>query len=423
VSSALKKTKIVNKILTVDDHNFDRKLAYSEVVNNSSENLLLCIPGILEKRNTFDPLLSAISLANLPIRAVSVDLCGRGESDSLRDPQQYNMARYISDIQLVLEKLRSSHDNPKLKVHILGTSMGGILGMYLASNLNLAISSLILNDIGFSLSWWSIYKLYGLMTQNPDPSISAVPTFAAFQSKKPIDSVAMALKLGVSKEVIAAVQEPAHFNLPYKSDFLGMRFLDVISPFKGSISLIHGERSPICTSLQVNEFLKFYSKENLLQVLDAEHPAPYNIEVCQFIVTQILGSEVVNKRTIDIDTGESADVFLENPEDYSPEIVDEVMYPKDGPAFDAIDPDPMEITDIEPSSKEVQVDEIKSNPIPVISNEPPYLPQPCAVPMSNTDPLLNPVLEEKDQDVKSTSLRVSPRQRQSLFSKLRSYFF
>ncbi len=419
----MKKNKIVNKFILVDDHNFDRKLAFSEVANNASEDLLLCIPGILEKRNTFDPLLSAISQSELPLRAVSVDLCGRGDSDGLRDPNEYNMARYLSDIQFVLEKVISTHDNPKVKVHILGTSMGGILGIYLTSKFDHGITSLILNDVGFSLSWWSIFKLYGVMTQNPDPSITAVPSFARFRANKPLDLAAMATKLGVSKEVIAAVQEPAHFNLPYKSDFLGMRFLDAILPFEGSVTLIHGEDSPICTALQVNEFLKYYPKDNLLQVRGAEHPAPYNDEVCQFIVTKILGSDVVNKRTIDIGTGESADVFLENPEDLPSEFPNEVMYPKDGPAYDAVDPLPMEITDIELSNEQSKVDEKNCNTQPNCSENTSFSSTPSSMPVPKQSLSLSPGRGDKGPAPPDLSPAVSPKSKVSLLSKLEAYFF
>lgn len=283
----MKIKKIVNQYLVVDDHNLDRKLAYSEVGNRDSDQLLLCIPGILEKRETFSPLLEKISHSDFSLRTVSLDLCGRGDSDPMKDPRDYKMSRYLADIERVLRELISNHNNPAVEVNILGTSMGGILGMYLSTSPAIKVSNLILNDIGFSLSWWSIYKLYGVMTKTSAPSFSGLPTFGNFQGNGAIDVAEMAINLGVSKEVIKAVQEPSHFDLPYKSDFLGMRFLDVIKPFKGSVSLIHGQDSPICTALQVNEFLKFYPTGNLLLVPGAEHPAPFNELVCDFIISKI----------------------------------------------------------------------------------------------------------------------------------------
>lgn len=302
----MKIKKIVNHYLVVDDHNLDRKLAYSEVGTRESDQLLLCIPGILEKRDTFDPLMEKISYSDLSIRAVSLDLCGRGGSDPMKDPKDYKMARYLTDIERVLRELISNHNNPTVEVNILGTSMGGILGMYLSASPTIKVSNLILNDIGFSLSWWSIYKLYGVMAKSSAPSFSGLSTLGNFQGNGAIDVAEMAINLGVSKEVIKAVQEPSHFDLPYKSDFLGMRFLDVIKPFKGSVSLIHGQDSPICTSLQVNEFLKFYPATNLLLVPGAEHPAPFNELVCDFIISKIpntQSSKVIDEITPNISSG------------------------------------------------------------------------------------------------------------------------
>jgi len=298
--------KIVNHYLVVDDHNLDRKLAYSEVGTRESDQLLLCIPGILEKRDTFDPLMEKISYSDLSVRAVSLDLCGRGDSDPMKDPKDYKMARYLTDIERVLRELISNHNNPTVEVNILGTSMGGILGMYLSASPTIKVSNLILNDIGFSLSWWSIYKLYGVMAKSSAPSFSGLSTLGNFQGNGAIDVAEMAINLGVSKEVIKAVQEPSHFDLPYKSDFLGMRFLDVIKPFKGSVSLIHGQDSPICTSLQVNEFLKFYPTTNLLLVPGAEHPAPFNVLVCDFIISKIpntQSSKVIDEIMPNISSG------------------------------------------------------------------------------------------------------------------------
>ena len=60
----------------------DRHLAYSAVGAANSAHVLLCLPGLLETRATFDPLLQAAEGVH-GLRVVSLDLCGRGDSSPL----------------------------------------------------------------------------------------------------------------------------------------------------------------------------------------------------------------------------------------------------------------------------------------------------------------------------------------------------
>jgi pimeloyl-ACP methyl ester carboxylesterase len=67
---------------------------------------------------------------------------GRGDSDWFEDAALYNYEVYMSDLFALLKILNIS------EMHILGTSMGGIMGMILASNHPEMVKSLILNDVG-----------------------------------------------------------------------------------------------------------------------------------------------------------------------------------------------------------------------------------------------------------------------------------
>ena len=251
-----------------------RNLAYSDVGDKHSDEILICIPGLLETRETFAPLLERIHKTS-HCRAISVDLCGRGESQPLSRSDVYSMKLYLSDLELFLDHIKETHLTKSFKVNLIGTSMGGILAMYIAASPHNNIASIILNDIGFSLAWWSIYKLYGTMSKG------------TMKTANSLDVGFWADELGVSPEVIRAVQDPAHFDLPYKSDLMGMRFAHTVFSFKGPISLIHAKNSVICTAIQVDEFLKIYPKSNLLEVPETEHPAPYNDLVCDFVISKI----------------------------------------------------------------------------------------------------------------------------------------
>ena len=252
----------------------NRTLAYSDIGDKHSDEILICIPGLLETRDTFAPLLEKIKTSFI-CRAISVDLCGRGDSQPLSQSDVYSMKLYLSDLELFLSHIKETHLSKPVKIHLLGTSMGGILAMYLAAARHNEVSSVILNDVGFSLAWWSIYKLYGTMSKG------------ALKTAASLDISHIASSLSVSPEVIRAVQDPAHFDLPFKSDLMGMRFANVVFEFKGSISLIHAQDSVICTAIQVDEFLKLYPPSNLLEVPNVGHPAPYNDLVCDFVMSKL----------------------------------------------------------------------------------------------------------------------------------------
>jgi pimeloyl-ACP methyl ester carboxylesterase len=73
---------------------------------------------------------------------VLFDFAGRGESSWLDLKKHYHYYVYIKDSLFLLKSL------PCKRVHWLGTSMGGIVGMILAACFPKRILSLVLNDIG-----------------------------------------------------------------------------------------------------------------------------------------------------------------------------------------------------------------------------------------------------------------------------------
>jgi pimeloyl-ACP methyl ester carboxylesterase len=256
-----------------------RRLAFSAVGDRNSPDVLLCLPGLLETRATFDPLLKAAESLH-GLRVIGLDLCGRGDSDPTTDDKGYAMSVYLDDVLSFLKKEVMHGDAVIPRVHLLGTSMGGILGMYAASDKHLGIHSLTLNDIGLSLKWLSIYGLYDGMKKAgrmPEPN-------------------ELAKQLHVSVGAVLAVQSPAHFDLPYRKDWTGMQFGHLLNHFKGLVRLVHGSDSGVCLPEQVKEMQKTLSNLEVLEVANAEHPAPLNAAVCNFVL-QGLGVHQEQKQT------------------------------------------------------------------------------------------------------------------------------
>jgi pimeloyl-ACP methyl ester carboxylesterase len=244
-----------------------RVLACSDIGPRDAADVLLCLPGLLETRQTFAPVLQAAQPQAL--RVISVDHCGRGDSAPLTGDQGYTMARYLEDVTQVLQH----HVLPQgaQRVHVLGTSMGGILGMYLAANAALPIRTLILNDVGLSFYWVSIYGLYDGMKKG-------------MSSLLPED---IAAQLNVTLGAMRAVQSPSHFDLPYRRDWKGMKFGHLLQHYSGGVRLVYGAESGVCLADQVRELRGQFPHARVLEVAGAKHPAPFTPEVCAFVLADL----------------------------------------------------------------------------------------------------------------------------------------
>ena len=247
-----------------------RRLAFSQAGNTHSDRVLLCLPGLLETRATFDPLLSMAH--GMPdVRVIALDHCGRGDADPLPGDTGYTMSVYLQDIVQFLRQEVMHPGQPVPRIEVLGTSMGGILAMYLASDPVHGIDGLFLNDIGLSLGWMSIYGLSDHLKQAgrmPDPQ-------------------ELVAQLGVHLGVVLAVQSPSHFDLPYRKDWKGMKFGHLLKNFHGPLRLIYGGASGVCLPEQVLELQRKHPSSSVFEVVGAKHPAPFNDAVCQFVLRDL----------------------------------------------------------------------------------------------------------------------------------------
>jgi pimeloyl-ACP methyl ester carboxylesterase len=106
---------------------------------SSTQPVILCLHGLVRNGRDFDKLASAISGS---FRVISLDIVGRGKSQWLDDTNNYNYETYVNDI---LEFIRQQNLE---NLTIIGSSMGGIIGMILANMKPELIKNLLLNDIG-----------------------------------------------------------------------------------------------------------------------------------------------------------------------------------------------------------------------------------------------------------------------------------
>lgn len=101
---------------------------------------LFCVHGLTGNGHDFTYLAEDLIKDNY--RLIAIDLPGRGRSDFLPDPLDYNYDQYCKDILLLLSELGLK------SVDWLGVSLGGLLGIRLAGEANTPIRRMILNDVG-----------------------------------------------------------------------------------------------------------------------------------------------------------------------------------------------------------------------------------------------------------------------------------
>ncbi len=100
---------------------------------------VLCLPGLTRNSRDFEALAPHLAARH---RVVCPDLRGRGFS--ARDPhwQNYHPGTYLADVQRLMQVLDLG------RVAIIGTSLGGLLGMMLGATAPQQVAGLVLNDVG-----------------------------------------------------------------------------------------------------------------------------------------------------------------------------------------------------------------------------------------------------------------------------------
>lgn len=102
----------------------------------------LCMHGLTRNHKDFEPMISAISALDSPCRFISVDVRGRGQSAWDEAPANYAPMKYAEDMIALLDELKLE------KVVLIGTSMGGVMAMFLMAMIPDRILGVIINDVG-----------------------------------------------------------------------------------------------------------------------------------------------------------------------------------------------------------------------------------------------------------------------------------
>lgn len=189
---------------SLSQHGFHR-VAYREWGDPDNARIVVCVHGLTRNARDFDDLASALTPT---FRVICPDMPGRGESDWLRDPGDYNTATYLTTLAAMLAH---AHAN---QVGWVGTSMGGLLGMVMAAQPGTPIMRMVVNDVGPVIEPGALARIGAYVGLDP-----VFDTFAALEAHVRAVSATFGALSDVQWESLsrsAARQTPdGHWRLKY----------------------------------------------------------------------------------------------------------------------------------------------------------------------------------------------------------------
>ncbi|RZJ85002.1 MAG: alpha/beta hydrolase [Massilia sp.] len=128
------------------------RMAYKEWGDPLNPKVLVCVHGVTRVADDFDHLSRALCEE---YRVVCPDVVGRGRSSRLRDPEHYTVPQYVADMVTLVARVTEDD----VGVDWFGTSMGGLIGMMLASLEETPVRKLLINDIGPVLDQGAVARI------------------------------------------------------------------------------------------------------------------------------------------------------------------------------------------------------------------------------------------------------------------------
>jgi pimeloyl-ACP methyl ester carboxylesterase len=214
---------------------------------------VVCLPGLTRNCRDFDALAPYLA-ASTGRRILAPDLRGRGGSDHDPEWRNYRLDVYVRDLAALLDAAGVA------RVVIIGTSLGGLVGMFFASGFGERVAGLVLNDIGPELEVAGMLRIATTVgTAGPVTSweaaaaevqaanASAFPDFGAadwmrFARRIYREEAAGRIVRDFDPNVGRAVREPSGPVPDFWATFAALRELPMIC-LRGELSDLLGERT------------------------------------------------------------------------------------------------------------------------------------------------------------------------------------
>lgn len=145
------------------------RVAYTQWGDEPAGGVCICVHGLTRNGRDYDLFADVLQRDR---RVICPDVVGRGRSDWLADPAQYDFPQYANDMAVLIARTGS------VSVDWVGTSMGGIIGMALAAQANSPIARLVLVDVGPFIPKASIERIAGYIGNDERfPDVAAAESY------------------------------------------------------------------------------------------------------------------------------------------------------------------------------------------------------------------------------------------------------
>ena len=161
-------TPRLDEVAAMGPHGLMR-VAYVDWGPVDAQHVVVCVHGLTRNARDFDFL--ARRLAQKGSRVIAADLPGRGRSQWLEKPADYQVPAYLAAMATVIA--RSGAD----EVDWIGTSLGGHVGMEMAAMPGNPIRRLILNDFGARISGVALQRIGSYLRSSPRFAESSLASF------------------------------------------------------------------------------------------------------------------------------------------------------------------------------------------------------------------------------------------------------
>lgn len=145
------------ELAALGPHGFHR-VNYYEWGDADNLKVLICVHGMTRNGRDFDDLARALSSE---YRVLCADVAGRGKSEWLTHKEDYGYPLYCSDMAALIARSGAQ------QVDWVGTSMGGLVGMFLAAQPNSPVRRLVMNDVGPFIPKASLERLSSYVGKDP----------------------------------------------------------------------------------------------------------------------------------------------------------------------------------------------------------------------------------------------------------------
>ncbi len=157
-SSSISPEPAVGSVVSSTPDGTVHTLRWVEWGHPSHSKVLICAHGLFRNGRDFDCLAQALMDQ---YRVICPDFPGRGQSDWLAHPIHYHNEQYNHDIKALIETLQYE------QLDWVGTSMGGLIGMGLASASGHPVRRMVINDVGPFISKSALERIRKYASQPP----------------------------------------------------------------------------------------------------------------------------------------------------------------------------------------------------------------------------------------------------------------